>query len=181
MLLDKLGAGAMGVVHAAYDTKLDRKVAIKLLQARGSEQARQRLVREARAMARVSHPNVISVYDVGTFEGRVYIAMEYVDGENLSDVIRRGPLVPPRAVPELTAALERVLNEPYDADQVAASTPLFRLGRKRSPRSLCNQRCANTVNISKCVKISRRTLRTNTFDVSRGAIGCYSDRLSTSC
>jgi eukaryotic-like serine/threonine-protein kinase len=85
LVLAKLGAGAMGVVYAAYDPDLDRKLALKLLHDDDQPERRTlRLLREAQALARVSHPNVISVYDVGTFDDRVYIAMEYVDGVSLS-------------------------------------------------------------------------------------------------
>jgi tetratricopeptide (TPR) repeat protein/tRNA A-37 threonylcarbamoyl transferase component Bud32 len=84
LVLAKLGAGAMGVVYSAYDPDLDRKLAIKILHEEEQRSDRTiRLLREAQALARVSHPNVIQVYDVGTFEDRVYIAMEYVDGISL--------------------------------------------------------------------------------------------------
>ncbi|MCA9687455.1 MAG: serine/threonine protein kinase, partial [Myxococcales bacterium] len=87
LVLDRLGAGGMGVVYAAYDPDLDRKLALKLLHEgdRRSERTRVRLLREAQALARVSHPNVIQVYDVGTFEDRIYIAMEFVDGLSLRE------------------------------------------------------------------------------------------------
>jgi serine/threonine protein kinase len=83
-----LGRGGVGEVYAAHDPELDRPVAIKLLRARQSwggdvAEGRSRLVREAQAIARVSHPNVVVAYDVGTFEGRVFIAMELVDGHTL--------------------------------------------------------------------------------------------------
>src|SRR5262245_4544999 len=88
VVLERVGAGGMGVVYGAFDPELDRRVAIKvLLDEDTSEdvQARQRrLLREARAMARLAHPNVITVHDVGTFEGRVFLAMEFVAGPNLS-------------------------------------------------------------------------------------------------
>jgi hypothetical protein len=92
VVLQRLGAGGMGVVYAAFDPELDRKVAIKLLRAdvsgsQGGEEARGRLLREAQALARVSHPNVIAVHDVGTYgvagEERVFLAMEYVEGQTL--------------------------------------------------------------------------------------------------
>ncbi len=87
VVLDTLGEGGMGVVYAAFDPELDRKVAIKLLQASagGSESGGQAyLVREAQAMARLSHPNVIAVHDVGTLPGdRLFVAMELVEGETL--------------------------------------------------------------------------------------------------
>jgi serine/threonine protein kinase len=86
VLLDLIGQGGMGAVYTAFDQKLDRKVAIKVLHrslASSSSEAHDRLVREAQAMARLSHPNVVSVHDVGTFEERVFIAMEYVEGVTL--------------------------------------------------------------------------------------------------
>jgi len=88
LMLDKLGEGGMGVVHAAYDPELDRKVALKILSARfntsAAGPAKQRLVREAQAMARVSHPNVIAVHDVGEVNDQVFVAMELVDGGTLN-------------------------------------------------------------------------------------------------
>ena len=83
--LSRLGAGAMGVVFAAYDPELDRKVALKLLktQSGDSTRARKRLLREAQALARLHHPNVVSVFDVGIHEGQLFIAMEFVHGATL--------------------------------------------------------------------------------------------------
>jgi serine/threonine protein kinase/tetratricopeptide (TPR) repeat protein len=86
-VLSLVGQGAMGDVYAAYDPKLDRKIALKLLRPRGaSSDARQetRLMREAQAIARLSHPNVVTVYDAGAFRGRTFVAMEYVEGQMLS-------------------------------------------------------------------------------------------------
>ncbi|MBK6916078.1 MAG: protein kinase [Deltaproteobacteria bacterium] len=83
VVLDKIGTGGMGIVYAAYDPELDRKIALKLLRpgARGrAEIARARLLREAQALARLNHPSVIAVHDVGTFEDQVFVAMEFVDG-----------------------------------------------------------------------------------------------------
>jgi eukaryotic-like serine/threonine-protein kinase len=80
VVLELVGAGGMGTVYAAYDPDLDRKVALKLLASTTSETAHARLLREAQAMARVTHPNVVTVHEVGTFEGQVFIAMEFVRG-----------------------------------------------------------------------------------------------------
>ncbi|MBL8971796.1 MAG: serine/threonine protein kinase, partial [Myxococcales bacterium] len=91
VVLDKLGAGAMGVVYCAFDPELDRKVAIKLLrpEASGStlsesQAARARLLREAQALAKLGHPNVVAVHDVGTHGDDVWIAMEFVKGQTLT-------------------------------------------------------------------------------------------------
>ncbi|HYU14738.1 MAG TPA: protein kinase, partial [Candidatus Acidoferrum sp.] len=86
IILDRVGVGGMGVVYGAYDPSLDRRVALKFLAPDGADPDgvhEKRLLREAQAMARLSHPNVAVVYEVGVFEGRVYLAMEYVDGVDL--------------------------------------------------------------------------------------------------
>jgi serine/threonine protein kinase/tetratricopeptide (TPR) repeat protein len=88
VLLEQLGEGGMGIVYAAYDPELDRKVALKLMRARRSEslsasEGQARLLREAQAMAKVSHPNVMAVFDVGIYEDRVFLAMELVEGTTM--------------------------------------------------------------------------------------------------
>ena len=85
MLLKEIGAGGMGTVFAAYDEQLDRKVALKILRKpkAGSERQRLQILREARAAARISHPNVVSIYEVNEADGLIHIAMEYVEGETL--------------------------------------------------------------------------------------------------
>ncbi|MGE0784090.1 MAG: tetratricopeptide repeat protein [Sandaracinaceae bacterium] len=80
----EIGRGAMGIVLEAYDPELDRAVALKLLsRADASEATRARLAREAQALAKLNHPNVVTVYDVSRFEGDITIAMEFVDGQTL--------------------------------------------------------------------------------------------------
>jgi serine/threonine protein kinase len=83
----------MGTVYAAYDPKLDRQVAIKVLRAslEGGSTAQARLVREAQALARVAHPNVVAVHEVGERQGEIYIVMEFVRGETLRQWIRAKP------------------------------------------------------------------------------------------
>ncbi|HEY2364814.1 MAG TPA: protein kinase, partial [Polyangiaceae bacterium] len=81
VLLERVGEGASGVVYSAHDPELDRKIAIKLLHAKID--AQERLFNEARAMAKLSHPNVVAVHDVGAFEGHVFVAMEFVAGGTL--------------------------------------------------------------------------------------------------
>ncbi len=84
VVLQRLGSGGMGVVYAAYDAQLDRKVALKLLRTQGSELARIRLLREAQALARLSHPNVVQVYEIGELGEQAYLVMEFVDGITLA-------------------------------------------------------------------------------------------------
>lgn len=81
-ILGRLGAGNMGVVYTAYDDILDRKIAIKVLRG-GGEDGQLRLLREAQAMARISHPNVVAVHEVDTAGGQVYVAMEFIRGVTL--------------------------------------------------------------------------------------------------
>ncbi|WP_257462181.1 serine/threonine-protein kinase [Archangium lipolyticum] len=88
VVLERIGAGGMGVVHAAYDPELDRRVALKLIRIDSTsparrEQAQAWLLREAQATARVVHPNVITIHDVGRFGEHVFLAMELVDGTTL--------------------------------------------------------------------------------------------------
>lgn len=77
-----LAQGGMGVVYVARDPELGRRVALKLVRTQGGADStmRQRLLREAQALAQLSHPNVISVYDVGIHDDRVFIEMELIDG-----------------------------------------------------------------------------------------------------
>jgi hypothetical protein len=91
-----LGEGGMGVVHAAFDPDLERRVALKVLRTTEGtgEEARQRLLREARAMARLTHANVVTVHEVGTASGRDYVAMELIDGETLAEWLRSAPRQP---------------------------------------------------------------------------------------
>src|SRR5262245_20318106 len=89
-----LGAGGMGEVYRAHDTRLRRDVAIKLLPAAASDDPdrRARLLHEARSAASLNHPNICTTHEVGEAEGRAYIAMEVVDGESLSHRLLQGPL-----------------------------------------------------------------------------------------
>jgi serine/threonine protein kinase len=81
-VLEMLGRGGMGEVYAVYDSKLDRKAALKVLR-RANEDYELRLRGEAQAMARLSHPNVVAVFDTGSVDGRVFVAMEFVQGQTL--------------------------------------------------------------------------------------------------
>src|SRR6185312_791559 len=96
VVLGLVGRGGMGEVYAAYDPELDRKVAVKLLRVKAGNgvsltEGRQRTLREAQAIARLSHPNVVVVFDVGTFEEKVFIAMEFVDGNTVTYWLEQKP------------------------------------------------------------------------------------------
>jgi serine/threonine protein kinase len=89
-----LGAGGMGEVYRARDTRLDRTVAVKILPPHLADdpEAKQRFDREARAISSLSHPNVCHLYDVGEQDGINFLVMEYLEGETLADRLIKGPL-----------------------------------------------------------------------------------------
>src|SRR3982750_1463607 len=96
VVLGLVGRGGMGEGYAAYDPELDRKVAVKLLRVKpgngvSRHEGRQRTLREAQAIARLSHPNVVVVYDVGTFQDQVFIAMEFVEGNTVTYWVQSQP------------------------------------------------------------------------------------------
>ncbi|HWM87922.1 MAG TPA: serine/threonine-protein kinase, partial [Kofleriaceae bacterium] len=113
-ILERLGAGGMGVVYAAYDPELDRRVALKILRpetvslgskageytvrlddaGNARDLVRERILAEGRALARLSHPNLITVYEVGAVGEQVYLAMEHVAGVSLSEWLRAAPRTP---------------------------------------------------------------------------------------
>lgn len=108
-----LGKGAMGSVYLAFDEQLDRVVALKVARASltGSAKLLKRMETEAKAAANLDHPNICKVYDFGEFEGTPYIAMQYIEGENLKSRLkrlgqRRDPSEAIRLVLQLTAALD---------------------------------------------------------------------------
>ena len=100
----ELGAGGMGVVHAAFDPDLERRVAIKVLRAEHGDEASKRLLREARAMARLTHANVITVHEVGSASGRDFIAMELVDGTTLAEWLKAATRTPAAIIDAFVAA-----------------------------------------------------------------------------
>ncbi|MCA9712715.1 MAG: serine/threonine protein kinase, partial [Myxococcales bacterium] len=91
VVLDVLGQGGMGVVLKGYDDELDRQVAIKVLHRELDQQHTARLRREAQAMAKLSHPNVVQVYEVGQIEGQTFVAMELVKGKTLRQWLEQEP------------------------------------------------------------------------------------------
>ncbi len=104
-----IGEGAMGIVWKAYDTVLRRYVALKLLSSnfRKTRDMQERFLREARAAGAIQHPNIVTVYDLGEAEGQLFIAMEFVEGRDLSDVIAlRDPLALERKLDIVIEMLE---------------------------------------------------------------------------
>ena len=93
-IIKKLGAGGMGEVYLALDTKLDRKVAIKVLppDSLAEENLKKRLLREAQAAAKLDHPNICAIYDVNEADSFTFIVMQYIEGETLADTMQRQPL-----------------------------------------------------------------------------------------
>jgi formylglycine-generating enzyme required for sulfatase activity len=93
VVLESVGTGAMGVVYGAYDPELDRKIALKLIKpGQGAKtMARERLLREAKAMARLQHPNVVAVHDVGVYEDQVFLAMEFLAAGTIKDWLKEKP------------------------------------------------------------------------------------------
>jgi tRNA A-37 threonylcarbamoyl transferase component Bud32/tetratricopeptide (TPR) repeat protein len=105
-ILELVGRGGMGEVFAAYDPELDRKIALKFLRGdseRSSASAEVRLLREAKAIAKVSHPHIVAVYDAGTFGARVFVAMEFVEGATLKHWLAERP----RTRAEILAVFEK--------------------------------------------------------------------------
>ncbi len=111
-IIGALGAGGMGEVYRARDSRLDRTVAIKVLPSHLSADAerRQRLEREARAVSSLNHPHICTLYDIGQYDGTDYLVLEYLEGETLADRLGRGPLPTDqllRIAIEITDALEK--------------------------------------------------------------------------
>src|SRR5436305_6102548 len=99
-ILDRIGAGGLGEVYRARDTRLGRTVAIKVLPASivADELQRERLLRDARAAIALSHPNIAALYEVGEDRGELFLVFEFVPGETLKAVIGGRPLNPRRAI-----------------------------------------------------------------------------------
>jgi Tol biopolymer transport system component/predicted Ser/Thr protein kinase len=111
-ILGPIGAGGMGEVYRAKDTRLDRTVAVKVLPPAfaSSPQLRQRFEREARMISQLTHPHICTMHDVGQHEGVDYLVMEYLEGENLSERLAKGPLPVEKAIKhaiEIADALDK--------------------------------------------------------------------------
>ncbi len=107
-IIKKLGAGGMGEVYLALDTKLDRKVAIKFLHPDqlAEEHLKRRMLREAQAAAKLDHPNICAVYDVNEADAFTFIVMQYIEGESLADSMEREPLTVSAALAMVEQAAE---------------------------------------------------------------------------
>ncbi|HSF19365.1 MAG TPA: protein kinase [Vicinamibacteria bacterium] len=110
-ILGSIGKGAMGEVYLARDTKLERKVAVKVLPGELAEDAdfRARFEREAKALAALSHPNILAIHDFGSAHGHYYAVTELLEGETLGSILKRGPL-PERKAVDFTMQLARGLS-----------------------------------------------------------------------
>jgi serine/threonine protein kinase len=118
-ILGELGRGGMGVVYQARQTSLGRVVALKMILGGGhaSDQRRLRFRREAELMARLQHPNILAIYDIGEFQGNAYLAMELCPGGNLWGRLHDGPL-PPEEAARLVAKMARALAAAHAAGVV---------------------------------------------------------------
>src|SRR5450631_3061494 len=102
----KLGEGGMGVVYSANDTRLNRPVALKMILDSGNdEDSRKRFLREAQAAARVTHPNICRIYDIGEIDSRPFLVMELLEGESMSERLGRGPMPLAEALPVMLSVL----------------------------------------------------------------------------
>jgi serine/threonine protein kinase len=122
-ILAPIGAGGMGVVYRAHDPRLERQVAIKVLPGHLSQspQALARFVRETKAIAALSHPNILAIFDTGVEDGISYAVTELLEGESLRASLRRGPLAWRRAAEIGIAFAFR--------QSFQASTPCFSLAK----------------------------------------------------
>ncbi|MEX2645542.1 MAG: serine/threonine-protein kinase [Gaiellaceae bacterium] len=115
----RLGRGGMAAVYLAHDEELGRPVAVKVLESlAGEDESRRRFIREARLAARLTHPNIVTVYDAGEHDGAPYIVMEYVEGETLAELFARRGRLPPEEVVALGRQACAGLQHAHDAGLV---------------------------------------------------------------
>lgn len=119
-VLKLAGEGAMGEVYLAFDEKLGRRLALKFVKEEGLDERRlDRFLDEARMTARFNHPNIVTVYAAGTYQGRPYLALEYLDGESLKTRLERGPLSPLEAM-RLARSVAEALSVAHEGKVVHA-------------------------------------------------------------
>ncbi len=194
-VLERLGAGGMGVVYRARDTRLARYVALKVLRpgTTADRQRKDRLTQEARSASALNHPNIITIYDIDAANGVDFIAMEYVEGKSLASLIAAGRLLPDAALKyavQMASALaaasswERRLTCHLSRHR---GTPLM-LVRMCSRLAPCSTRCwqvadpsrvirtrqwsqvsaaSNPLRCGRCETMSRRTSNGSCFAVSK--------------
>jgi serine/threonine-protein kinase len=115
-LLREIGRGGMGVVYQARQKSLNRLVALKMVREAhlASEADRARFRVEAEAAARLTHPNIVTVYEVGDAAGQAYFCMEYVDGPTLAEVVAKGGPLPPRDAASMLSAIAKAVQHAHD-------------------------------------------------------------------
>ncbi|HWR31032.1 MAG TPA: protein kinase, partial [Negativicutes bacterium] len=115
-LLERIGGGGMAEVYLAEDVLLTRRVAVKILRSQfiGDDDFVTRFRQEARAAARLSHPNIVSIFDVGCEADTHYIIMEYVAGETLKDLIKREGRLTPLAAAQFAAQIAAALKHAHE-------------------------------------------------------------------
>ena len=116
----RIARGGMATVYLGHDTRLDRRVALKVMHPSlaSDEQFVRRFIDEAKSVARLSHPNTVAVYDQGTDAGHVFLAMEYVPGQTLRDLLRRRGALRPREALELLVPVLGGLSAAHQAGLV---------------------------------------------------------------
>ena len=115
-LVKELGRGGMGVVYKARQRSLNRLVALKMVREAhlATDADRARFRTEAESAARLKHPNIVTVHEVGTTDGQAYLCMEYVDGPTLAELVRTSGPLPPREAARLVAAIARAVQHAHD-------------------------------------------------------------------
>jgi serine/threonine protein kinase len=146
-ILSPLGAGGMGEVNRARDTRLDRIVAIKVLSSSltSSLELKARFEREARAISQLNHPHICTLHDIGNDRGTDFLVMEYMEGETLADRLRRGPL-PLQEVVRVGTQIADALDKAHQAgivhrDLKPANVMLTKSGAKLSTSDWQNRQC----------------------------------------
>jgi serine/threonine protein kinase len=117
-IIETLGRGAMGIVYKAHDRQLDRVVALKVIRPSFVDPAQRymesaRFLMEARAVARLHHPHIVGIYQISEHEGQPYVALQYVDGGNLTEKLRREGPLSPRAAAEMVAKVARAVHHAH--------------------------------------------------------------------